>query len=1215
MKKTIIKFMLCIIVFVFAFTIFNDICINNEAFAEEINDINAILEEMTSSDIVDTTNNTEIVDIVSQIKSHPEMQNNITQEISKIVPLQLMVTDGIHIYMGKEYGIVVVTNTYSSIGYSSLLVIDFESYKATDSTSQNNEIVENKIRYRITPILDIYCIVTNNNGTITVSWLRDSTSTFALYNFSMSATLYNEDEANQHDQFYNQQHDNGDIISRAATKFNLVNSPYYDLSNPISDMIFDVAMIALGAYDDYHLLEFTQIGLNYFDNIIGDDSKHMFEPKYIGLMQNDQCVDWNAKPKDEQLADGKKYSRNVFFRTPEEKEFLAYAKVSKQSNVNDCYVEFEIDTQGCESNSRIEISTCFNIFFYDGNQEYLIGINEEGIYELLSTDYVSIEGANILSNTKTKVLMKSPNALTDSHQPVYLLDKDGYHIFEFIPKKEDSLYDIVEYVFGNYKFNISNANQIIPAVKMYLFEKGFGDNEIDWRTLCKLPKEDLSTHSNLVAQLDSRDNYSLNYEFENDLTTNNNYYVMFTYAFDYIGGSTLFNASYDFMPDALTLGQSINYGVNANGEVYYMFTSPATNNYTVSITGATNLQIYVYDYQVLDINNSEYYSGNTVDVLMRYGERYYIKIKNNSTDNVNGTIQVTNGLTMVDGSINTQMQILQKKYYKILTGLDPDLYEITVSSTNENMDVSNVNYELYDANFNEVNLQEPILLYGNSTYYVQLYNNNTVDASVLFSLDSISDEAVFQSSFQIATNGDKKYYAYVVEWSKVDAQDLDAIISIDGVSVSLPYVFENRRLTVDLTNASFNVNSSIGAQLIISYYSNDIEMSLSKSVPVLLFDMQTLTTSATDFSAEKIYLSVGNETLSDKIINISPTVKMIFINSTTNVALVRNISFVISDATEPLVIYANDMAGKQMIMYAAINRTAITSYRDIIFNVKGYLGFRGGDGIDNGFYTELDGNPALVTDSSKTVYTNGTGSIHFIGGNGGDTYISSSNPSFYNNDPAGSGGTGAEVGNMIICIETTMQGGKGGNGGVGATGANGANGVGYKATNTGADGEAGGVGGYGGDGGMAGMGLVVLGTKCAVYHAEFEVNPGQAGNGGRGGTGGTGGNGADGFGDGWFTFGPGGNGGNGGQGGQGGDAGQGMIAVNEADIRKMYNYSTMDNTTFNTMISRWSANGIAGYGGYGGAGGTGGFGGRGLFGSGQIGYDGSTGASGSSGSV
>lgn len=284
--------------------------------------------------------------------------------------------------------------------------------------------------------------------------------------------------------------------------------------------------------------------------------------------------------------------------------------------------------------------------------------------------------------------------------------------------------------------------------------------------------------------------------------------------------------------------------------------------------------------------------------------------------------------------------------------------------------------------------------------------------------------------------------------------------------------------------------------------------------------------------------------------------------------------------------------------------SAISSSRDIILNCNGTLVLNGGSGIDNEFYTYIDGDPAICAQDNALIL-NGTGTLKLYGGKGGNTF----GEDFYNNSTAGHGGTAVEVDAFVVNVSRLyVYGGAGGNGGTGIQGANGVDGV-----SDGASGTDGGNGGYGCGGGNGGMGLWVLGGDFDVYTSNIYIYGGHGGNGGTGGRGGDGGDGADGS-----KYGDGGDGGDAGDGGVGGDYGLGVIAVDDYAMAKIKFYNAAGNVTtlpsnLKTMFETWAANGTPGAGGNPGTPGTGGAGGSGFLGIGA-GADGQNGTPGEVGS-
>lgn len=88
----------------------------------------------------------------------------VTDILSKVVPLELFYTKGVHVYMGKEYGFVMITalNSGGTGFQNALLIIDFEIGNTIKDDRGN--IIPNQVTYRIEPLIQIDTSTTNDEG-------------------------------------------------------------------------------------------------------------------------------------------------------------------------------------------------------------------------------------------------------------------------------------------------------------------------------------------------------------------------------------------------------------------------------------------------------------------------------------------------------------------------------------------------------------------------------------------------------------------------------------------------------------------------------------------------------------------------------------------------------------------------------------------------------------------------------------------------------------------------------------------------------------------------------------------------------------------------------------------------------------------------------------------------------------------------------------------
>lgn len=551
------------------------------------------------------------------------------------------------------------------------------------------------------------------------------------------------------------------------------------------------------------------------------------------------------------------------------------------------------------------------------------------------------------------------------------------------------------------------------------------------------------------------------------------------------------------------------------------------------------------------------------------------------TNNVNDEIQV------LSGGIYTIDTILQSQY-----GIHTLDYEFT--------------YEISDSGYGYIQNNE-------------LHIAPTADYNVTFTLNVFSLRTTYQATIKIVqpytlsqdiaieTIDHKEFVAYIVTIENQFLNNFDlnaAVVFNDNLSSEKTYsnqTFIENRLVIDITEL-----------MMFSTYKFDTTLDIVTDEGSYFYRLSTFNisntpqsfNSSTTYTAEYVHINFPSSTnYTNMRIAIPNSVDFLTIDSNYSY-YIRGVYFDIAASTEPLVINI-----KNIDVFAPQNMPTIKSARDIILNCFGTVRLTGGAGVDDEFYLDLDGDPAIQMHDNLLII-NGSGSLTLEGGDGGNT---SDGQEFYYNSTAGSGGTAIEVGDLVLDVSRlTIRGGDGGDGGDGIDGADGIDGVGYQENGVGARGTDGEYGGYACGGGNAGMGVWILGDKCVIYTTNLTISGGGAGNGGKGGDGGDGGDGAKGK-DGGIFGGQcgGGNAGNGGNGCYGGDFGTGMIAFNEYDIHKIINLSGIN---YDAMLKEWSPDGIGGAGGKGGKGGTGGEGGKNFWGtrapSGADGIDGIDGSPG-----
>lgn len=1189
-----------------------------KANAESVNEtLEQKIVRFTDSDYLDGDSTTTIKQFAANYKAQNyrpagyEYYNDypVTNIMSKVVPIELFYTEGVHLYMGKEYGFIIYTYTNNNhVSYfSQILLIDFTFDTKADKYGNS---VSNQPTYKMETLFQAFLEVRKNNGDWEIiqphSWLGTD---IYLKNVFIGANLENENEYNAYDVNYVKNNDDGDLILYAGVDYcahQFVGTTSFkelgtwsikqivtkgldfvgDLGIPVASPIANVTGKAIEFATD----------TNVFVNLAG--SVYTVEDKIHTTITPQSRVEQTYATKETQKRSDKyvSYSREVYV-AQDEMGGAAVAEFVPGVNSNDdnSFVELQVITAG-GSNSRVNFTVGFEAVFQQVTSSNVV-LKADGSFDIVpqefpeSTPVVITHAVEHKIYDKTAEFIKDVSIIGDSNDdniandPAYLLDKNGYMLYKFQPKFNN------EFAFGNYTFSTNQYTTMQPSTRIYLLKSTNNGQPLDEEKIIKMSRDELLNSSYLLAYNNTgySDMWKLTYEFTNmGNEAQNTYYVLYKYSFDYLYGSSAFLARSEFTPDVLNVSQSTTRTLNANGKVYYVFTPNDTFNYIINVSGPTSAALTIYDEHHNQISME---TGNNFHALMKANNKYYIEIKNlgnNSTANISVIYGETVGLSNYEYTASYSINVNQTHYYKFVPQNLTGTYKVE-SAGIEQLQVTWYNryFEVIQAN------SQSAFLSKNEVYYIGLNNKAVTSNAVGNFVVSYQNDIAFNSRIGIYTEGYKQYLAYVIEGSNVDGVSKTVTLAIDDTTVCNNKTFNGGEFVYDLSNYYFtNTTTRFTCEVIVN---GNQKIYLD---PIVITDYVSTYSKGMTISAPYSHIKFTSTVdYTDACLVVPSSVKVLSIEASWSY-YIRGIYIDVAYSNEPLVINIRNID-----LFAPYNFPTLNSNRDIIFNVSGTVRLTGGAGVNDEFYTALYGDPAIeMTDN--TLVLNGTGTLTLIGGKGGNT---SSGRSFYYNSTAGKGGTAVEVGNLVINISTLkVTGGAGGNGGAGTNGADGQDGVGYQSNGVGARGTDGENGGYGCGGGNGGMGIWIVKSYCAIYTTNITVSGGQGGNGGRGGNGGKGGNGARGK-DGGLFGGQcgGGRGGSGGQGGNGGDYGTGMIAFNEYDINKVINFTSKD---FTSMFQTWSSNGTPGAGGSGGKGGTGGPGGKNTWGSqapsGPDGYDG-----------
>ncbi len=200
----------------------------NEAYAEQQNEtLEQKIERFTSSDLLDGENeNGETIQTFSNkykageynLFFHDAYGYVITDIIKKVIPIELLYSIGTHVYMGKEYGIIVNTEVveFDNEYMSEFLLIDFnislehrENFSNTDNMGYKMETTLNgELRTRID----------DNEWEVYRPW-RVNEFYVAARNPYLAFNLENEGEMNAYDTNYDIDNDSGGIIDNVRLSF------------------------------------------------------------------------------------------------------------------------------------------------------------------------------------------------------------------------------------------------------------------------------------------------------------------------------------------------------------------------------------------------------------------------------------------------------------------------------------------------------------------------------------------------------------------------------------------------------------------------------------------------------------------------------------------------------------------------------------------------------------------------------------------------------------------------------------------------------------------------------------------------------------------------------------------------------------------------------------------------------------------------------------
>ena len=1088
--------------------------------------------------------------------------------------------------------------------------------------NENGIILPNQVGYRIEPLLQTYVETTNNqgNGAWTITQPNSYAGfTFKIRNVTISANVHNENEINDGETYYNFEQDTGDVLS-------FVQMPYrafYDEAGETKEFLkwaadfvltkgldklseAEIPYASAAARIVGKIIGYAKEGKAFFDAL----STIPTEPEIITNQGNGNILGQDYLPKygvGSQYELGK-FARNVYLHLQDayvgenNEHKAAYLAPSLNATMNEDgeliqengYVDLIVRTQGEVSNSRIALGASFEVI-YDQLGDSVLIQNTNGEYAFVPIDSSGIDPVLFVQSMEHKVYRKSPVPL-QNEDTGYLLDGQGYMLYTFQPKAGD------DFVFGDYRFYTRSIQTMVPSTRIHIFKTTGNAGTLTPETLIRMTREQLLAHPYLLAynhnnNVSSDHTMQLDYTFEENYPdANNSYYILYKFSFDYLYGASYFGTGYDFMPPALTFNiESNTFVLNSGQKTYFSFEPASSGNFTIEADSFDSVRLELYDaYMDTCIAG---YDSNALDVLLTGDETYIIAIENLGT-NTSGTLCVRSG-EIVDGNtiLYTDLKINEIRVFRY----SPSDFSGSYKTAG---DIGSLTVFWYDEQLDVIceDKNASVFLSKNGVYYIQIINQSVSAQSGEIEIEYQFDEVVFNASVQIETDEHKMFWAYTIEAANVGNATVYVDLYLNNSAICSGHSFIGDKFIFDLTPYIFNNAEQyhFNATLTVITDTDEYEYTLDA---IQIQNLAVTHSPDNEYNNEYTHLTFDMDSdYVNNIINIPSSVKMLTIEA--NSYNIRGLGFNVATSTIPLIINI-----KNVNIYAPTNMPTVKSSRDIILNCFGTVTLVGGNGIDDEFYLDLDGDPAVEMQDNLLV-VNGSGTLNLTGGNGGNT---SDGQDFYYNDTAGAGGTAVEVGDLVININTmVITGGNGGDGGDGLKGLDGADGVGQKENGVGQTGEDGEYGGYASGGGNAGMGIWIVGQKCVIYSQNLTISGGIAGNGGKGGDGGNGGNGGPGK-DGGVFGGQcgGGNGGRGGNGCYGGSYGTGMVAFNTYDLNKIINLSGVN---YDSMLSAWTADGTGGAGGKGGKGGTGGPGGKSFWGSqapngtdGEDGFDGAQG--------
>lgn len=1145
----------------------------------------------------------------------------ITDILSKVVPLELFYTKGVHVYMGKEYGFVVITgeNSGGTGFYNSLLIIDFEIGNTIKDSKGN--IIPNQVTYRIEPLIQIESVTTNDEGRS--PWVVKPRAggyyDFKLRNIGIGANLYNENELNDGERYYSFDSDGGDVLSSARIAY----SARYDADRDVKpiaewggkllinrglDIVedLDIPYVSTAAKIINKIVGFVEDVDGYFD------AKDKMGGGEVRIENESNLIMSEFMPKDGtsgSQGDGERYARNVYLclkqgyksgNDKNEEGKTAYLKPSLNANFDDDgnliqendYIEMIVKTQGVVANSRIAFGSCFEIVYEGLSVESVLIKNENNEYEIILAGTQDIKPALFAQGTEFKIYRKAPEML-GKESKAYLLDPSGYMLYKFQPKFNN------KFAFGKYTFKtVPDGTQ--PSTRIHLFKAVYNGVALNEEELIKKTRDELLNSEYLLAynNTDIFDMWELPYEFT-DMGSEqaNTYYVLYKYEFDYTGGGSAFKASCEFTPDEQKTDKTITKTLNSRQETYFTFKPAKTGNYVINADGLSSANIAVYDGSgnfIIDGNRNNLHS------LLDENKKYVIKIKNlGSQSSVNFSVNWGEEVVLNDFKYVASLSIKpgETQYYKFVPQNLSGSYKV-VGDGIEYCVVSWYNQYLEEIE----SKNNAAFLSKNQTYYIGIENILvTENVSGEFIVEYQNDVVSFSTRVGAYKEEYKQYLAYIVEGSNIEGLNKTAILLING-DIVYNGEYDGDVFVYNLSDYYFDSKTiKFTCELII----NGNQKIALAPVNIITADVITYQKGVT-ISAEYssiLFTQSYEYNYIDACLTVPASVKVLTMSDVNSNGM-RGFYINVESSSEPLIINL-----KNVRFFAPLNKPAISSKRDIIINCFEKATLYGGAGSVDETYP-LKHASAGIEMRQNNLYLNGSGRLYICGGSGGkknDWQV------FSYNEAAGNGGTGIEVNNLVSAVSVLeVDGGYGGVGGYGKAGEAGKNGSGVQSNGVGARGGDGGEGSRGCNGGAGGSAIWILGDYFAVYTSQLSLYGGKGGNGGSGGTGGKGGKGAPGK-DGGLFGGQcaGGRGGDGGKGGNGGDYGLGLPALSTRDINRTINFTGVD---FTAMFEKCGNNGTAGRGGDGGFGGKGGAGGKNSWGAQAAnGADGNVGENGSDG--